>query len=234
MINQFSNIVRLKAFNDWVTHHSNHDDEYWSRDRNRNRLHRELNTEYGYVEEYGLTGTGKYSEGDKVYAKKYDEIEKEFRDWYYPTVDESTNWRESYGWTVYEYLFFQDLNYLDEEGKNNLLAKANLSDFGGSAGVSEIHGDKWINNSIYLHAYHTIEVTKNSHEVLPHHINRTFTDKIENIILGKSDILHERTFFDVRFWEVRKINFIKAYNKKYVTEIRQQLNARLNQTIGAK
>ena len=228
MINQFSNIVRLKAFNDWVVRDSNHDDQSWSWVRDRARLHKELNTEYGYVGKYGLAGSGKYSEDDKVYVQKYDEIEKEFRDRFDLARDEFVNWRKSYGWTVYEYLFFQDLGYLGEEGKNNLLTKANLSDFAASSAVSEIHGDKRINNSIYLHAYHTIEKTKNTHEGLSIHPHETFTGHIRNIILSKSDILHEKTFFDVRFWEVRKINFIKDYNKKYVAEIRRQMNARIN------
>ena len=129
MNSQFSDIVRLSAFKAYQTRYENYWSEHQNKYNNRNRLLEELNTEHGYVERVGVDPTSRRNFHDDVYTKKYDDIEKPYEDWKDRKWDEIQDWKKSYGFTVYEYLFFEDTYTSRQAIKKDLLAKANMTDF---------------------------------------------------------------------------------------------------------
>ena len=122
----------------------------------------------------------------------------------------------SYGFTVYEYLFFIDL-CIDENCIRNIFDKAKVL-------------DGCITNSIALHASHTIEETAIAIPLLiGTEFEQSFSQSIEiNIKAKKYQIKHDKNFFNVQFWEFKKINFIKKYHQLYSEELENQIKNNVN------
>ena len=125
--------------------------------------------------------------------------------------------------------------FLDEKGERNILAKVSLLGFGESVQSLDNLGDQLINNSIYLHAYHTIESKKQTVGMfVDSKYDQSLIGQVENHILSKSDLLAEKWLFDLQFWQIGKRNYIKDYYKKYEAELRRQLKVDANDDMEPK
>ena len=126
-------------------------------------------------------------------------------------------WEKTCGLSVYEYLFFKELN-LTEEDKKQLSSSFVIS-------------DGYILNSLFEHARYIIETKRKIGPSLKGtEFERTFTESVENHIGSrKYELRHHIKFFDLKFWESRKRQFIKEYHELLTNEIRRQIDQKINE-----
>jgi hypothetical protein len=215
----FSTLVSADAFDEYTSKEILHRNSTWAILKERDELHRDLNKTFNFPDSDGTFGIGKRSSVNKEYSEKYDQITQKYKTLYDIENENWRVWEKSYGLNVYEYLFFKDL-ILTEEDKNKLSSSFVIS-------------DGCILNSVFEHARYIIESKRGIGPSLKGtEFERTFTESIENHIgSAKYELRHHIKFFDLKFWEFRKKQFIKEYHELLTNEIRRQIDQKLNEVM---